>query len=74
MLTIPRRRFLHQVATAGMPLAAGGRLVSLLRAQTGSSVARVVVDPARRVAEMDRRLLGSFLEHLGRATVLQFAL
>jgi len=26
---------------------------------------RVVIDPARRVSTLDRRLLGSFLEHLG---------
>lgn len=29
--------------------------------------ARVILDPSRRVAELDRKLFGSFLEHLGRA-------
>ncbi len=28
--------------------------------------ARIVVDPSRRVAELDRRVLGSFVEHMGR--------
>jgi alpha-N-arabinofuranosidase len=28
--------------------------------------ARVVIDPSRRVAELDRRVFGSFVEHMGR--------
>src|SRR5262245_48430333 len=28
---------------------------------------RVILDPARRLADLDRRLFGSFLEHIGRA-------
>jgi alpha-N-arabinofuranosidase len=37
------------------------------RAQTASATTRVVIDPSRQIATLDRRLFGSFLEHLGRA-------
>ena len=52
-----RRTFLKQVAAAGAAPA-------LLTAQAAN---RVVIDTARVKADLDRRLLGSFLEHLGRA-------
>jgi len=35
-------------------------------AMTGTVEARLVLDPTRRVAELDRRLFGSFVEHMGR--------
>jgi alpha-L-arabinofuranosidase len=38
---------------------------TLLRAQAAAS--RVVIDPLRVRANIDRRIWGSFLEHLGRA-------
>ncbi len=37
-----------------------------LRAQ-GPRPARIVIDTSRRISDIDRRLWGSFLEHLGRA-------
>jgi len=37
----------------------------LLRAQTAAN--RIVIDPLRVRANIDRRIWGSFLEHLGRA-------
>ena len=40
---------------------------TLLRAQ--AEVNRVVIDPLRVRATLDRRIWGSFLEHLGRAIV-----
>ena len=46
-------------------LMSGGLATSLLRAQ--KRPARVTVDAGRSRADLDRRLLGSFLEHLGRA-------
>jgi len=61
MVRSSRRAFLR---TAG--LAAGAtalRGVASAQSQTG----RVVVDSSRTIATLDRRLFGSFLEHLGRA-------
>jgi alpha-N-arabinofuranosidase len=51
---------------SGAALAAGSWLARTAHAQARGP-ARVVVHPARYRSEMDRRLLGSFLEHLGRA-------
>ncbi|MBI3682951.1 MAG: alpha-N-arabinofuranosidase [Acidobacteria bacterium] len=52
-----RRTLLGQVlAASGAP--------AILRAQQSN---RVVIDPSRIKAQLDRRLFGSFLEHLGRA-------
>ena len=50
-------------------LAAGGSLLEAIGyAQTSRGPARAFIQPvARRSADFDRRLLGSFLEHLGRA-------
>jgi alpha-L-arabinofuranosidase len=65
---IPRRRFLNQAGAAGVALAAESWLSRVTRAQTGPLRAtRVVVDPSRVVSTLDRRIFGSFLEHLGRA-------
>jgi alpha-N-arabinofuranosidase len=58
---VNRRTFLR---TAGLAAGAGA-LRSVAFAQTPT--ARVVVDSSRTVATLDRRLFGSFLEHLGRA-------
>jgi alpha-N-arabinofuranosidase len=67
MAHIPRRRFLNQAGMAGLAVAANGWLDRTSRAQTGSATTHVVVDPSRQIATLDRRLFGSFLEHLGRA-------
>lgn len=61
-----RRDFLTQLVSSSAALAAGSWLSSLGYAQTRGP-ARVVIDQARFRSEMDRRLLGAFLEHLGRA-------
>ena len=61
-----RREFLANLLSSSAALAAGSWLSSLGYAQT-SGPARVVINQARSRSEMDRRLLGAFLEHLGRA-------
>jgi alpha-L-arabinofuranosidase len=62
-----RREFLAGLGRAGAAaLAASHGLARFARAATGSP-ARVVAQGTRAIAEMDRRLLGAFLEHLGRA-------
>ena len=61
-----RRTFLKQVCYSGAALTAGSWLTSIGYAQTRGP-ARTVINQARIRSDMDRRLLGSFLEHLGRA-------
>ena len=68
MAKIPRRGFLKQAGTATLAAATANSWFSrVARAQTSSTTTRVVIDPSRQIAELDRRLFGSFLEHLGRA-------
>src|SRR4026209_971550 len=67
MQTIDRRTFLAGLGKAGAALAAGPGLSRLGYAQTSHGPARAVLNCARYRADMDRRLLGAFLEHLGRA-------
>jgi alpha-N-arabinofuranosidase len=59
--TSGRRDFLRQIAAAGVAVAPGW-----CRAH-GAAAARATADTTRARAEIDRRLFGSFLEHLGRA-------
>jgi len=61
-----RREFMAGLAGAGGALAAGSWLPGTAQAQ-GRAPARAIAQRARSRAEMDRRLLGAFLEHLGRA-------
>ncbi|PYQ42722.1 MAG: hypothetical protein DMF77_12035, partial [Acidobacteria bacterium] len=61
-----RREFLAGLCRCGAALAASWWRGGIARAQ-GRSPARVVAQGTRYVSEMDRRLLGAFLEHLGRA-------
>ncbi len=61
-----RRAFLTQLGSAGAALASSSWLASIGYAQT-SGPARTVIDQSRVRADLDRRLLGAFLEHLGRA-------
>jgi alpha-N-arabinofuranosidase len=61
-----RRRFLTDVASTSAALATGSWLASFGYAQTRGP-ARTVINQTRYVSDMDRRLLGAFLEHLGRA-------
>ena len=67
MHAIDRRRFLASLGEAGAALAAGSLLDTIGYAQVVRVPARVFVQPSRARADLDRRVLGSFLEHLGRA-------
>ncbi len=62
-----RRQFMKQLVTSSVVLSAGSWLGSIGYAQTSRRVARVAINQARFRSQLDRRLLGSFLEHLGRA-------
>jgi alpha-N-arabinofuranosidase len=70
MTSVDRRAFLGGLGATGALLASGGWLEAIGYAQTpGSSrgPARAFLRRAPGRAEFDRRVLGSFLEHLGRA-------
>jgi alpha-N-arabinofuranosidase len=62
-----RRKFIGQIVSSGAVLAGGSWLAGIGYAQAARGPARAVINQARYRAVMDRRLLGSFLEHLGRA-------
>ena len=64
---LTRRRFLAGLGGTGAMLAAGSWLEMLGYAQVSRGPARAVLQASRAPADIDRRLLGSFLEHLGRA-------
>jgi len=64
MFNSSRRSFLLNSARSAVALSVAPAVGTL--AQTARPT-RVVVDPRRVVATLDRRLFGSFLEHLGRA-------
>ncbi len=65
MSTNSRRSFLKQASIAGTALAAGRFWGGLASAQT--SVARIYIDPMQKIAPLDRKIFGSFIEHLGRS-------
>lgn len=69
MRTSNRRDFVKQLVSSGVLLSSGSWLSSLGYADTGRRTAagRVVIDQNNFRSNLDRRLLGSFLEHLGRA-------
>src|SRR4051812_27269341 len=62
-----RRDFLSGLGKSGVLLAAGPWLRAIGYAQIARGPARVAIRRSHDRAEFDRRLLGSFLEHLGRA-------
>ncbi len=62
-----RRQFVKQLVSSSLVLSAGSWLASIGYAQTSRRVARVAINQARIRSQLDRRLLGAFLEHLGRA-------
>src|SRR6185503_12870864 len=66
MTAVDRRRFLSTLGSAGALLVSGSWLEALGYVQTGERRARALIQQAR-AAPFDRRLFGSFLEHLGRA-------
>jgi alpha-N-arabinofuranosidase len=61
-----RREFLRTLGKSGAALAAGSWLQAI-GYTAAAGPARVVINQARVRSELDRRLLGAFLEHLGRA-------
>jgi len=61
-----RRKFLKQIGYASAALTAGSWLASIGYAQTRGP-ARTIINQARIRSDVDRRIFGSFLEHLGRA-------
>jgi alpha-N-arabinofuranosidase len=61
-----RRRFLAQLGSAGAAAASVPWLASFGYAQAAGP-ARTIVDATNVRSDLDRRLLGAFLEHLGRA-------
>jgi alpha-N-arabinofuranosidase len=62
-----RRRFLSSLGRTGAMLAASSWLDLIGYAQVARGAARAVIQPLRGRAAFDRRVLGAFLEHLGRA-------
>ena len=67
MRPMDRREFLAGLGRAGALLATSSWLEAIGYAQAARGPARALIQPARAAADIDRRLLGSFLEHLGRA-------
>jgi alpha-L-arabinofuranosidase len=61
-----RRQFIARSASAGAAMLGGSWLASFGFAES-KGPAKTVVNASRSRADLDRRLLGSFLEHLGRA-------
>ncbi len=68
MYFFDRRHFLQKAAAAGITWAGGLSGVKPAHAKPASSrPAQVIVDRARTLTRLDRRTLGAFIEHLGRA-------
>ena len=65
--TTHRRQFLAQLSRTGAALAAASWLPVIGYAQTRRAPTRAVLHEGRWRADLDRRLFGAFLEHLGRA-------
>jgi alpha-N-arabinofuranosidase len=67
MRELPRRDFIRQAGLACSALAMSPEVKANASVGRQAAKSRVLIDPARRLAPLDRRLFGSFLEHLGRA-------
>ncbi len=68
MTLTTRRSFVRRAGFSALALGASRALRGVAFADTSASVvAKVVVDVRRTITTLDRRLFGSFLEHLGRA-------
>ena len=61
-----RRNFLKQLATTSAALASVSWLASIGYSQTVRGPARALINRARIRSDLDRHILGSFVEHLGR--------
>ena len=66
-MTSSRRRFLSGLGKAGALLASGSWLESIGYAQAARGPARALIQQPAVRTDFDRRVLGAFLEHLGRA-------
>src|ERR1044072_6545069 len=66
-LTPNRRQFLAGLGKSGAALAAAGSWLGTFGYAQTCGPARVAINQARFTSELDRRLFGAFLEHLGRA-------
>lgn len=66
-MSLNRRRFLTELSMSSAALAAGSWLSAIGYAQVSRGPARALINRARFRSELDRRVLGAFLEHLGRA-------
>jgi alpha-N-arabinofuranosidase len=66
-LAVTRRNFLAGLGKSGAALAAAGSWLGTFGYAQTRGPARGVINQARYTSELDRRLLGAFLEHLGRA-------
>jgi alpha-N-arabinofuranosidase len=69
MPTINRRDFISRASAMGLVPLADSWWSGAQAAEnsTGPSQAQVFIDPAFRIARLDRNLFSSFIEHLGRA-------
>ena len=61
-----RRTFLGQLTTVSAALASTSWLASIGYSQSFRGPARAVINRARIRSDLDRHILGSFVEHLGR--------
>src|SRR6185295_17943270 len=67
MTSSSRRRFLESLGATGAMLATSSWMEVIGYAQGARGAARVRIRPPAAAADFDRRVLGAFLEHLGRA-------
>ena len=67
MFSNSRRHFLRSASLAGLAAPAGLLRSRLAVGAASPARTQIYVDSRRTVASLDRRLFGSFLEHLGRA-------
>jgi alpha-N-arabinofuranosidase len=67
MSNLTRREFLSRSAKTAVAVAAANAALASSWAQTSNAVTRVAIDSTRQVAPIERRIFGSFLEHLGRS-------
>src|ERR1700733_1135039 len=69
MFSRSRRRFMHQASMASLiaPALLRNRLALAQAPMRADATTHIYVDSRRTVAELDRNMFGSFLEHLGRA-------
>jgi alpha-L-arabinofuranosidase len=65
--TFTRREFIEKAGKAGIAIAIADNALAASWVQTTSPVTRLAIDSSRQISTIDRRLFGSFLEHLGRA-------